>query len=99
MDAIQSYSLEHDLIPKQEIDEEDILEDDDLEDDDFLMLDNVTQTAAQETLGGNIPIAILGRPNVGKSTLLNKIMKKDLSKVSEIPGTTLDYIFDSISFA
>ncbi len=37
-------------------------------------------------------IAIIGKPNAGKSTLLNGLMKKTVSKVESVPGTTRDYI-------
>lgn len=44
-----------------------------------------------------IPIAILGKPNAGKSTLLNTLVGKQLSKVENIPGTTRDYVMWSFT--
>lgn len=45
-----------------------------------------------------IPIAIIGKPNVGKSTLLNALLNDDKAIVSEIPGTTRDAIEDQITY-
>jgi tRNA modification GTPase len=44
-----------------------------------------------------IPVAIVGEPNVGKSTLLNVLLNEDKAIVSEIAGTTRDAVEDMIS--
>ncbi|MGI6411590.1 MAG: tRNA uridine-5-carboxymethylaminomethyl(34) synthesis GTPase MnmE [Bacteroidales bacterium] len=43
-----------------------------------------------------VPVAIVGKPNTGKSTLLNTLLKEDRAIVSDIPGTTRDSIEEEI---
>jgi len=49
-----------------------------------------------QALKQGIPVAIVGRTNVGKSTLLNRLVKEDRAIVSDIHGTTRDTIEDTI---
>jgi GTP-binding protein len=51
-----------------------------------------TSSMGETTQGGPIRLAIVGRPNVGKSTLLNQLIGADRSIVSPIAGTTRDAI-------
>ncbi len=44
-----------------------------------------------------VPVAIIGAPNVGKSTLLNALLRDDRAIVSDIQGTTRDIIEDTIT--
>lgn len=43
-----------------------------------------------------VPVAIIGKPNAGKSTLLNTLLNEDKAIVSAIPGTTRDLIEDKL---
>lgn len=49
-----------------------------------------------QAIKNGIPIAIIGETNVGKSTLLNQLLKEDRAIVSDIHGTTRDTIEDVI---
>lgn len=50
-----------------------------------------------QAIKNGIPVAIIGAPNVGKSTLLNALLKEDRAIVSDIQGTTRDLIEDTIT--
>jgi len=66
-----------------------------------LLLDNIVRylpvqkTALREP---DLKVAIVGRPNAGKSTLLNSFMGFERSVVSDIPGTTRDSVDDSFMY-
>jgi tRNA modification GTPase len=57
----------------------------------------VKNAARQGTLlRDGITVVIAGKPNAGKSTLLNKLSGKDLAIVTDIPGTTRDILREHI---
>ncbi len=53
--------------------------------------------SAGNAIKNGIPVAIIGAPNVGKSTLLNALLKDDRAIVSNIQGTTRDVIEDTMT--
>ena len=53
---------------------------------------SVVASVEEEKQPDVIEVAIIGRPNVGKSTLLNRLVDEERSIVSPIPGTTMDNV-------
>jgi len=67
----------------------------------IISVKHISETLAQSFLLGNaikdgIPVAIVGKPNSGKSTLLNALLSEEKALVSDIPGTTRDTIEDTM---
>ena len=56
------------------------------------VLENIPEEAEEEEDDGIIKVAIVGKPNVGKSSLLNRILGEERVIVSNVAGTTRDAI-------
>lgn len=62
------------------------------------IIESFPEALEEEADDDVISIAIVGRPNVGKSSLLNRLLGEDRVIVSDVPGTTRDAIDMSITY-
>jgi tRNA modification GTPase len=62
----------------------------------FVLKRLIDSFAYGNAMKNGIPVAIIGEPNVGKSTLLNTLFNEEKAIVSEIAGTTRDAIEDEL---
>lgn len=68
------------------------------------LLDNIQETlkslidsfALGNAMKNGVPVAIAGKPNAGKSSLLNALLQEEKAIVSDLPGTTRDSIEDTL---
>ena len=60
------------------------------------VVEGLPRTEEEAAPGRPVQVAIIGKPNVGKSTLLNRLTGKDRSIVSATPGTTRDAVDEEV---
>jgi tRNA modification GTPase len=61
------------------------------------VVDLIASFAAGKLVYEGFSLAIAGRPNVGKSSLFNRLLEQDRAIVTEIPGTTRDTVSEATS--
>ncbi|MGB6018106.1 MAG: ribosome biogenesis GTPase Der [Sulfurimonadaceae bacterium] len=87
-DPREDYELQQEILNS----EEEVFVDDSV----FGPNDNIREF--DETVLGKMRVAIIGRVNVGKSSLLNALLNEERSVVSSIAGTTIDPIDETIEY-
>lgn len=71
----------------------------------YELINEIQQTTSQlissfalgNVIKNGVSVAIIGKPNAGKSTLLNMLLEEDRAIVSDIPGTTRDTIEETVN--
>jgi len=94
--AILPPVIEEEVFEEEDETEADVWDDDDTfaEEDEEIIPEN----GVQEAETNQINVAIIGRVNVGKSSLLNALVGKQRAVVSSVAGTTIDPVDESIEY-
>jgi GTP-binding protein len=106
---MEDIMVEHEYIPEDEFDEEEDDEffEDESEDDDYFYQEEEDTSVFgpndlirnfEEEEANSFKVAIIGRVNVGKSSLLNALLNEERSVVSSVAGTTIDPIDEKITY-
>ncbi len=90
------YAWMEEHIPAPEVEEELVLEVDTEIDPFAEIVEQVHASYEEETIDNEIRVAIIGRVNTGKSSLLNALLGEERSVVSDVAGTTIDPIDEMI---
>jgi GTP-binding protein len=99
MDAFDAFVDGFEDEEEEEFDEDEFGEDEDEEDDENeeFVIDEPMREIDESVLN-QMKVAIIGRVNVGKSSLLNALLKEDRSVVSSVAGTTIDPIDEVMEY-
>ncbi len=63
-----------------------------------MIVDRLPKDVSEDTTKAELRVVFLGKPNVGKSSLMNFLLQKERTLVSEIAGTTREAISDKVAF-
>jgi GTP-binding protein len=92
------YAWLEELIPAQEEEPEGLELTEDVEVDPFDEIVRDINSVKKEEIDNEIKVAIIGRVNTGKSSLLNALLGEERSVVSDVAGTTIDPIDEMIEY-
>ena len=91
-----AWMEEHIPAPEEEEEGLELIEDDTASADPFAEIVRDINTVKEEEIDNQIRVAIIGRVNTGKSSLLNALLGEERSVVSDVAGTTIDPIDEMI---